>query len=211
MALPAGLDEDAVRLLRPHSEATLPQDLLYSADHLWVRTHDERLALIGLDNLFAPLVPRSARFILVSPGTHVERGQPFGWIYLQERVLPLPSPITGEVLRQNEHMASDPVFLRTNAYDFGWLIMLRPEHFAEERPLLMSADDMLPHMQKAISDVLQRAARRLSQRTMPEGLCMNDGGVSVTSLYEALGEKSWTDLVRSAVLPRSERNRDAAP
>jgi glycine cleavage system H protein len=211
MPLPSGLDEDTQRLLRAHSEAAVPEELLYSSDHLWVRVQDERLALIGLDDLFAPLVPRSARIILASPGTRVERGQPFGWVYLQERVLPLPSPITGVVLRQNEQILTDPVLLSSNAYDFGWLLMLRPECLAAERPLLLTATDMQPLMQSSIADVLQRAGRRLSQRAMPEGFCMNDGGTPVASLYEALGEKSWAEILRTAVLPRSERNRDALP
>jgi hypothetical protein len=66
-------------------------------------------------------------------------------------------------------------------------------------------------MQTSIADVLQRAARRLSHRAVPDGLCMNDGGTPVASLYEALGEKSWAEVLRTAVLPRSERNRDAIP
>jgi len=208
--IPQSVDAETARLLRPHAHAALPSDLAYTMDHFWVRCEDERCVLIGLDGLFAPLIPRSARFILASPQTHIERGQPLGWIYLEQRVIPLPSPLTGTVLRQNEHLLADPVVLTTNAYDFGWLIMLRPDHLPEERKLLLSAADMRPVLEKAVGDFVQKAARRLTVMEAQADVCMNDGGVPVASLYEALGEKSWVDLIRTVLLPRGDRNRDAS-
>ncbi|MBL0175309.1 MAG: hypothetical protein IPP94_08615 [Ignavibacteria bacterium] len=207
--VPPAVDAETARLLRPHAQATLPSDLAYTTDHFWVRCDDERCVLIGLDGLFAPLIPRSARFILASPQTHVERGQPLGWIYLEQRVIPLPSPLTGTVLRQNEQLLADPVVLTTNGYDFGWLVMLRPDRLPEERKHLLTPADMRPVMELAVGSLIQKAARRLTVMDQQADICMNDGGVPVASLYDALGEKSWVDLIRTVLLPRGDRNRDA--
>lgn len=198
--LPDDLSEDAVRLLRPYTVTRISDDVRYSGAHLWVRGFSSKLTLIGIDSFLVSLFPAAASIVLNAQDTHVERGRPFGWVYACGKSLPLLTPLSGTILRHNNLIGEDLTLLRENNHDLGWLISLLPSEYDRELPLLQDAaamrDTTLAHM----DSFTRLAIARLRNMAGPDGLCLNDGGIPVQSLEEALGGETYHHLVRGFFL-----------
>lgn len=201
--LPVPCDETIVRLLRGFTVSHLHEGLAYSTDHTWARFHDVKLAYLGITHPFSLLLPPSARIVFPAMSESVERGRPIAWIYTHTNVLPVLSPLTGTLVRQNRQLCEDPVFLRTNTYDLGWLACIVPSKHDAERPAMLPPARARIAEEAVLSTFMRRAARRLETHLAPGGICLNDGGETVSALDEAFGEAAYMELVRGVLYPRS--------
>ena len=194
--LPTDLPEDVARLLRPYAAIRLAEDVLYSAEHLWVRSFNRKLSLVGLDSFLASLLPATASIVLSAQNAHVERGRPFGWVYTHHKALPLLAPLSGTVLRHNRLLSDDLTLVKENNHDLGWLISLLPSDYDSEQPTLLRAAEMRELTSGHMHGLLDRSLMRFRNAACPAGLCLNDGGVPVASLEEALGPDGYQQLIR---------------
>ena len=200
--LPVATDVQTAQLLGKYSSTHLCNELTYSRDHAWVRLHDTKLAMIGIDHLFVALLPFSARIVYPPVKVPVERGRPMAWIYTHSCVMPVFSPLSGVVVRQNRRLSEDPGFLRSHTYDLGWLASIIPSRLDAEQDALLTAEQMRPISEEALGTFMRRAHRKLHSHAQPGGLCLNDGGVVMPALDEALGERAFVELARSVLFPR---------
>lgn len=193
-APPADVDEGTARLLEPSMHVDLPEDLLYSPQHVWVRTLASRAVLLGVDPALAAVLPQTARLVLGSGRAALEKGSPFAWIYNGQRVLTLRSPLTGTVLRQNPAAES----AIANGSD-GWMLAMMPAQLGEEVGDLLPARESAESHEQVLAKFASRAARMMH---VDAGVVMNDGGVPVGTLADALGEEQYFELVRQVFFPR---------
>jgi glycine cleavage system H protein len=106
--------------------ANIPSDLLYSADHEYLKaTSDPNVFVIGItdfaqdqlgDVVFVEL-PRSG----ASFGAH----DVFGTIEAVKAVSELFSPVAGEVTEINSALDADPSAVNRDPYGAGWMIKMR--------------------------------------------------------------------------------------
>jgi len=114
-----------------------PEDLFYDPDtHLWVRPVEEH-ARIGLDMLGAEAMGDLVYVQLEAPGKELRRGEPLGSVEAAKMVTSLRSPISGVVLRRNEEVLQNPARVNEDPYGEGWLVEIRPTHWAEETRILI--------------------------------------------------------------------------
>ncbi len=191
---PEGLDEGTAKLIEPMTHVDLPEDLLYSPQHVWVRTLASRAVLLGVDPALATVLPDTSRLVLASGRAALEKGKPFAWIYHGQRVLALRSPLTGTVLRQNPSAEHS---IRTSTD--GWVLAMMPSHLSEEVGDLQPARESAERHEKLLGRFATRATRYMHADA---GVVMNDGGVAIGSLEDALGEERYFDLIRAVFFPR---------
>jgi len=103
----------------------------YSADGVWVRIRGGcpcmgRVARIGVSEPFASHGQNVEAVTLPERDTRVQRGDIVAKIAAGGREWAVASPISGKVIAVNTLLETEPQWVGRDAYDVGWLAILRP-------------------------------------------------------------------------------------
>ena len=115
--------------------ATIPENLMYTAEHEWITTEDP--ATIGITAVATEALGDIVFIELPAVGTAVVAGGVCGEIESTKSVSELYSPVTGTVVEVNEGAMRDPGAVNADPYGAGWLIKVA----VEERGQLMTAEE----------------------------------------------------------------------
>ncbi len=119
----------------------VPDDLLYTSDHEWLRRDDASPdeATIGITDFAQDQLGDVVYLDLPGAGTEVAGGDRFGEVESVKTVSDLYAPITGEVIATNGELEDQPELVNDSPYGEGWLIRVR---IADESQLdgLLDAD-----------------------------------------------------------------------
>lgn len=117
----------------------VPEELLYSEEHLWVAWTDDD-ATIGMTD-YAQRELGAMEFVeLPALDERFARLDVFGTAEAAHSVTELFSPIGGTILAINPRLADEPGLVNTDPYGEGWLVRVRPRSIAERDELLGSAE-----------------------------------------------------------------------
>lgn len=117
----------------------LPEELHYTADHLWLRPGNGEVVRIGLTEPGTTLGGQVEQVRLVEEGTTLSAGDSCGEVDFPERTWDLLSPVAGEVVAVNTVAEDDPGVVRDDPYGEGWLVAVRIDD-AEELDELLDSD-----------------------------------------------------------------------
>jgi glycine cleavage system H protein len=110
----------------------LPDDLLYSREHVWVRV-DGNLATIGITDYAQDKLGEVISIELPEVDTDIERDEPFGTVESALKgAVELISPVSGEVISVNEDLMDDIGIVNSDPHDTGWMIVVEmsdPDEF----------------------------------------------------------------------------------
>ena len=122
----------------------LPDELLYSKEHLWLRVEGDRV-VIGISDYAQEALGAISAIELPEIGDDLDQDDSFGTVEARKTVAELYAPISGQVLEVNSEVADAPEVINDDPYDAGWLLVVELAD-SEELKLLMSADDYLEHV-----------------------------------------------------------------
>jgi len=104
----------------------IPSDLLYSAEHEYLKkTDDPDVYVVGITDYAQGELGDVVFVELPSVGDSYEKMATFGTIEAVKAVSDLYSPASGEVVEINEALDDDPSLVNTDPYGEGWMIKLR--------------------------------------------------------------------------------------
>ncbi|MEN9803591.1 MAG: glycine cleavage system protein GcvH [Actinomycetota bacterium] len=98
----------------------VPDDLMYSTDHEWVRI-DGTTARIGITDYAQDALGDVVFVQAPAVGTTVAAGESFSEVESTKSVSDIYAPIAGTVARVNERLADEPALVNTDPYGDGWL------------------------------------------------------------------------------------------
>lgn len=134
----------------------VPIDRYFEPEHhLWVSVTGGE-ARVGLDVLGQEVSGTIAFVSLLSVGTRVEKGEPFGSIESAKYVGQLVAPVSGGVAAVNERVVGDARLLNRDPFGAGWLIVLRGVG-PEELAALVHGEDAI---RKYFVDAIEAYRRR---------------------------------------------------
>lgn len=117
--------------------ANVPNDLLYTPDHEYVKgTDDPNVVQVGItdyaqdqlgDVVFVELPKKGAQF-----GAH----DVFGTIEAVKAVSELFCPLAGEVVEVNARLDGEPALVNSDPYGAGWMIKLKVKSAGDKSSLL---------------------------------------------------------------------------
>ncbi len=103
----------------------IPEELLYTKEHEWIRM-DDGSATIGITD-FAQSELGDVVFVeLPQVGDTLKANDPFGSLESVKAVSEVYMPIDGEVTQINEVLLDSPEKINEAAYSDGWMIQIRP-------------------------------------------------------------------------------------
>ncbi len=114
---------------------SIPDDLLYSREHVWVRVEDD-LATIGITDHAQEKLGEILSLDLPEADSYVERDEPFGTIESAKAAVELISPVSGVVISVNEDITDEIGVINSDPNETGWMIIVDLEDPAELDELL---------------------------------------------------------------------------
>lgn len=121
------------------SGVNLPEGLLYTADHEWVRIEGDT-ATVGVTDYAQDALGDIVYIALPAIGRAVAAGESFAEIESTKSVNDVYSPFAGEVTGINEELSSAPEAVNADPYGRGWICTVK---LVDPAALggLMSADE----------------------------------------------------------------------
>ena len=126
----------------------LPEELLYSKEHLWIRVEGGR-AVVGISDHAQEVLGSISALELPDLGDELEQDDSFGTVEARKTVADLYAPVSGLVVEVNTEVIESPEIVNDDPYDGGWLLVIEMAD-VEELKLLMSADDYLDQISDAV-------------------------------------------------------------
>ena len=117
----------------------IPDDLLYSREHVWVRVEGD-IATIGITDHAQEKLGEILSLDLPEADSYVEWNEPFGSIESAKGVVELISPVSGVVISVNEDITDDIGIINSDPHDTGWMIIVEIEDLEELDDLLDVSD-----------------------------------------------------------------------
>ena len=118
----------------------IPQDLLYTEDHEYLKPAGEPgVVYIGITDYAQGELGDIVFVELPKVGATFKKQDVFGTIEAVKAVSELYAPVSGEVLEINQRLDAEPAVVNTNPYGDGWMIKLKMTDESERSGLLDAA------------------------------------------------------------------------
>lgn len=106
--------------------SSIPQDLLYTSDHEYVKkTADAAVVLVGITDYAQGELGDIVYLEMPAAGKKFGAHEVFGTIEAVKAVSELFSPLAGEVLEVNPKLDGEPALVNTDPYGDGWMIRMK--------------------------------------------------------------------------------------
>ena len=118
---------------------TLPEDLLYTKEHEWVKV-ENGVATVGITDYAQSELGDIVFVELPEVGQTTIYMESFGTIEAVKAVSELFTPVSGRVVEVNERLEENPELVNQDPYGEGWMIKVKLD---DEEALkdLLSADE----------------------------------------------------------------------
>ncbi|MCP3678185.1 MAG: glycine cleavage system protein GcvH, partial [Deltaproteobacteria bacterium] len=93
----------------------LPEDLLFTKDHEWIRVEDN-VATLGITEYAQDSMGDVVYLELPNEGASVTKGESFGVVESVKAVSDLFSPLSGSVVEANAHLTDTPEVVNDDPY-----------------------------------------------------------------------------------------------
>lgn len=117
----------------------IPEDLLYAANHEWVKREEDGTLRIGITDFAQDALGDVVFVDLPDVGRELASGEPFGEIESTKSVSDIYSPTNAEVVAVNEALEDTPELVNQAPYGDGWMIVVRPAPDADLDHLMDAA------------------------------------------------------------------------
>lgn len=103
----------------------VPEDLLYTSDHEWVRVEGER-ARVGITDFAQDALGDVVYVGLPNVGDEVTAGAVCGEVESTKSVSEIYAPVTGTIVEVNSAVADSPEQVNEDPYGDGWMFVIEP-------------------------------------------------------------------------------------
>lgn len=113
----------------------IPEDLLYTKEHEWLRMEGNR-GRVGITD-YAQHSLGDIVFVELPPvGKEFKAGEAFGVVESVKSASDIYMPVSGKVVAVNEEVINSPQLINQDPYGKGWMIEIEPSNPEEVKGLL---------------------------------------------------------------------------
>ena len=146
-----------------------PDDLLYDLENnTWLRIEDNGEVTVGVTSVLPAIAGKLTLARLKSAEVAIQRGQSLGTLESLKFVGPIPSPVSGILLKTNGLIVDRPRIINDSPYQEGWIASLKPSHLALERILLSKSTESKTVLVKKIAEFHVRCFKAFPDHEMSE-------------------------------------------
>ena len=146
-----------------------PDDLLYDLENnTWLRIEENGEVTVGVTSVLPAIAGKLTQARLKSSEVAIHRGQSLGTLESLKFVGPVPSPVSGILLKSNGLIVDRPRLINDSPYEEGWIASLKPSHLALERILLSKSTESKTLLVKKIAEFHVRCFKAFPDHEMSE-------------------------------------------
>lgn len=120
-----------------------PENLLYTAQHEWIRVEDGDIAYVGITDFAQKELDELVYVEVETVGETLAEGEVFGTVEAVKTTSDLFMPVSGEILEFNVQLSEsggdDPTLVNRDPYGEGWIVKIKLSN-PGELSKLMSAE-----------------------------------------------------------------------
>jgi glycine cleavage system H protein len=120
------------------AEASYPEDLLYHAEHDWVRL-DGDTATFGITWYAQDQLGEVVFFDPPEVGSTVTKDEPYAEVESVKAVSDVIAPMSGEIIEVNTALGEEPDAINNDPYGDGWMVKVKVSDPGEQESLLDQA------------------------------------------------------------------------
>ena len=117
------------------ADASYPDDLLYHAEHDWVRL-DGETAEFGITWFAQDALGEVVFFDPPEVGSTVTKDQPYAEVESVKAVSDVIAPLSGEIVEVNTALGDKPEAINDDPYGAGWMVKVKLSDPSEQEALL---------------------------------------------------------------------------
>lgn len=117
----------------------MPGDLLYTAEHEWLRREEDGSVTIGITDYAQGALGDLVYVELPELEQDLENGGEMAVVESVKAASDVYAPLAGTVVAINEELADDPEKINSDSYGDGWIVRVHPSDSIDE-DALMSPD-----------------------------------------------------------------------
>jgi len=117
------------------ADASYPDDLLYHAEHDWVRL-DGDTAEFGITWFAQDALGEVVFFDPPEVGSTVTKDQPYAEVESVKAVSDVIAPLSGEIIEVNTELGEKPEAINEEPYGAGWMVKVKLSDPSEQESLL---------------------------------------------------------------------------
>lgn len=114
----------------------VPEELMYTSDHEWVRLEDDGSVVVGITDHAQEALGELVYVELPESGQEFARGDACVVVESVKAASDVYAPVTGDCADVNGALVDEPELVNSSPYEDGWLIRLNPGNPAELDELL---------------------------------------------------------------------------
>ena len=117
------------------ADASYPEDLLYHAEHDWVRM-DGDTATFGITWFAQDALGEVVFFDPPEVGSSIKKDESYAEVESVKAVSDVIAPLSGEIVEVNTSLGDTPETINEDPYGEGWLVKVRVSDPSEKDALL---------------------------------------------------------------------------
>jgi glycine cleavage system H lipoate-binding protein/TusA-related sulfurtransferase len=146
-----------------------PDDLLYDLENnTWLRVEEDGEVTIGVTSVLPAVAGKLTLARLKAVGIDIQRGQSLGTLESLKFVGPIPSPVSGTLVKTNGLVVDRPRIVNDAPYEDGWIARIRPAQLALERILLSKSGESKIPLREKIAEFHVRCFKAFPDHEMSE-------------------------------------------
>ena len=174
----------------------IPRGFFLGKGHTWAELLTDGSVRIGADDFLQKLVGTVDKIEIIPTNNEVRKGEPLFRLQKGNRVLTIPSPISGTISELNETVLTHPQAINRDPYLAGWIAMIEPNNISTELKLMSVADEATQWLRNEISRfrnfIKDQAVKMLGEEQYATvGVTLLDGGFPMTGVLEKTDDATW--------------------
>jgi glycine cleavage system H protein len=117
------------------ADATYPEDLLYHAEHDWVRIEGDT-ATFGITWFAQDALGEVVFFDPPQVGATTTKDEPYTEVESVKAVSDVIAPLSGEIVEVNSALGDNPEAINDDPYGAGWMVKVRLSDPGEQGALM---------------------------------------------------------------------------
>ncbi len=114
----------------------LPGDLLYTAEHEWLRREEDGSVTIGITDHAQSALGDLVYVELPELGQDLDEGGEMAVVESVKAASDVYAPLAGSITAVNEDLADDPEKINSDPYGDGWIVRLQPSAGIDEGAMM---------------------------------------------------------------------------
>lgn len=164
---------------------TPPANVFLHEGHTWAAVEESGEAEIGVEPLARKAIGKIDGIGLPKVGRKVRRGEKLFSLRQGARAADFVSPVDGVVTEVNDSLADSADM------DSGdWICKVSPRNLSDDLKFMKIAEDGVRWIYDELSRLQAMVAAQMP-RLQTVGITMQDGGLALDSLLEALDDEAW--------------------